>query len=116
MSLSYPELNRHRKEVDSRSLSNRITPVNAVKVYIRRLDNSLLALHGLKNLFGEAVLGFFFSQLTKAGLPGESSKKEGQEQEASLFWGGFYRKPAYAIDRVADPAPSFALTTSSPPN
>src|ERR1700733_2371537 len=27
-----------------------------------------------------------------------------------------YRKPAYAMDRVAEPAPSLALTTSSPPN
>lgn len=27
-----------------------------------------------------------------------------------------YRKPAYAIDNVAEPAPFFAFTTSSPPN
>lgn len=27
-----------------------------------------------------------------------------------------YRKPAYAMERVAEPVPSFALTTSSPPN
>jgi hypothetical protein len=44
-----------------------------------------------------------------------SAKLDLLDDEETKTWSA-YRKPAYAMDRVAEPAPSLALTTSSPPN
>ena len=96
--MTYSELDGDGEEVDSDLLSNLLTTWNTREVDIARLDETLLALDSLEQLLG----------------------KSGNDQVRHISWSSIsrwaYRKPAYAIERVAEPRPSLALTTSSPPN
>lgn len=55
--VTYTKLNWYREELGSSSLSNRVTTRDTGEVDVARLDNALLALGGLDDLFGESVCG-----------------------------------------------------------
>ena len=96
---TYPKLDRDREKVNTSFLCDDLTAWDAWEVDVCGLDDSLLSIHRLHKLFGKAIpRKLIYAEMWKT-------------QNAVT-----YRKPAYAIDRVAEPAPPFASTTSSPPN
>ena len=54
---TYPKLDRDREEIDASLLGDLLAARNARQVHVRRLDDALLALDGLDQLFGEAEGG-----------------------------------------------------------
>jgi hypothetical protein len=93
---TYAEFNGSGEEVKTSGLGNFITARDTVQVDESRLNNALLALRSLNDGLGKS--------------------NTSQSPGISILSRIAYRKPAKAIDRVAEPAPSLALTTSSPPN
>lgn len=95
---TYAEFHGGGEEVNAGSLGDFVATGNAGQVDKGRLDDSLLALGGFDD-------GLRESRMASVNCcPGG---KTGMEPDL---------KPANAIERVAEPAPSLALTTSSPPN
>lgn len=94
---TYAKLHGGREEIKTGSLGDLITTGNTGQVDESRLNDALLALGGLDHGLGKSRTGQLYNYC-------ECGRK------------GPYRKPAKAMDRVAEPAPSLALTTSSPPN
>lgn len=94
---TYPKFDRSREKVNAGGLRDIRTSRNTWEVDVAWFDNAGLALGGLDDALSKPVVELVLNiTLGSHGMPD--------------------LKPAKAMDRVADPAPSLALTTSSPPN
>jgi hypothetical protein len=92
---AYAELDGNGEVVTAGLFGDDIASFDTWEVDEGRLDDAAFALGGFQQAFGEPAI----SALGPMGSGDQC-----------------HRKPAYAMERVADPAPSLALTTSSPPN
>ena len=97
---TYAKLNGSGEELDTGGLHNLITAGHTGQVDKGGLNDALLTLGSLDHSLGEAFPKTMLVRVNKASLDTENTN----------------RKPAKAMDKVAEPAPSLALTTSSPPN
>lgn len=64
--ITYTKLDWYREELGSSSLRNRVATLDTGEVDIAGLDNALLALGGLDDLFGESVCGQAVSSQSRA--------------------------------------------------
>ncbi len=94
---TYPKFDWSREKVNAGGLCDIRTSRNTWEIDVAGFDNAGLALGGLDNTLGKSVVELIL---------GTPLRSHGMSD----------LKPAKAMDRVADPAPSLALTTSSPPN
>ena len=97
---THSKLDGDREEVTASLLGNVGASRDTRKVYKCRLNQALLTLDSLQQLLGETIRQHQYASHTAGYCPSVDT----------------YRKPANAIESVAEPMPSLALTTSSPPN
>lgn len=95
---TYAQFHGGREELHTGRLGDLVAAGHTGQVDESRFDDALLAPGGLDHGLGEADCnGQWLATQPRGGQ-------------------GTNRKPARAMERVAEPAPSLALTTSSPPN